>query len=97
MLEIDTSFFFLRKKEHRKQQTARDSVPGNGVDPLARELAREAGLNVWRMLAGDLDDSGWSRLAAASAELGERQPDNRTRLAALVAAIDNAYAARVTP
>lgn len=75
--------------------------PDNGGDEsteaLALKLANEAGLDVGRMMTGDLDDSGWSRLANASTELGARQPDDRPRLALLVEAIDKAGAAGARP
>lgn len=67
--------------------------PGNGGDGLAMELATAAGLDLATMMAGNLDEAGWARLATASAQLSERQPDHKAGLALLVAAIDRAGAA----
>lgn len=74
---------------------------GNGGDEsaeaLALRLANQAGLDSNKMMAGDLDDEGWRRLANASAELGARYPDDKARLATMMEAIDKAGAARGAP
>lgn len=74
-----------------------DPVPGNSADPLALELARLAQLDVAKMLASGLSEADWERLASASVLLSERQPDCKSGISALLARIDAAYSARVTP
>lgn len=73
-------------------------LPGNGGDESAEaltlRLANQAGLEVGKMMAGDLDDEGWRRLANASAELGARYPDDKARLATMMEVIDKVGAAR---
>ncbi len=59
-------------------------------DPLA-------GLDVGRMLAGDLVEADWPRIASAQARLSEQRPDKADELTALMERIDTAYRVKVTP
>jgi len=98
--EKDTSFFFLRKKEHRETEQPDTSFfflrkkEHREPDALALELARIANLDVAKLLAGDLSEADWSRITSATVQLSERHPDTSDELTALVERIDAAYSAR---
>lgn len=68
-------------------------IPPASSTPLAVELAGLAQLDVAKMLSGDLSEADWSRLASASVQLSERQPDRKGDLTRLVEDIDSAYCA----
>lgn len=106
-----SNYYLLRNIEHREQPTATmpvdnsvsrpvDNFPA-GTRPVdnsvATELARLAGLDVGRMLAGDFVEEDWPRIASAVGQLSERQPDRKADLAKLIEAIDHAYSAKVAP
>lgn len=55
------------------------------------------GLDVGRMLAGDLVEDDWPRVASAQARLSEQRPDKADELTALMERIDTAYRVKVTP
>ena len=80
---------------------AKPTTEGFESESLAAELATLAGLDVARMLAGDLTETDWPRIASAAVLLSEQRPDKADELAALVARIDSAYATtsgvKVTP
>ncbi len=61
------------------------------AETLAFELATLAGLDVARMLAGDLTEADWPRITSAAVLLSERQPDRKADLAMMIEAIDSAY------
>jgi len=64
-------------------------------EDLAVELASSAGLDVRRMLDGDLSERDWERITTASAVLSERQPERAADVGNLLLDID-AACSRVT-
>lgn len=85
------------RNEPSKGSNPSNNPPPVDSDTLADELAALAGLDVARMLAGDLAEADWPRFASALKPLNARHPDKAAEIAVLVERINVASEGSAKP